>query len=109
MPATVLHSSDSYLAVVRIEQYINRLDTKLFIQLGNTPLHLAVDGGHSEVVKQLLLAEASMDIKNNVSSVSTITLYVLVIMLESSLMGHLIGQPVRPIGTVWEACVRTVH
>ena len=50
-----------------------------FSQLGNTSLHWAVEGGHSEVVKQLLLSQANLDIENNVSSVissvSTITLY----------------------------------
>ena len=67
--------------------------TKLFSQDGDIPLHLAVDGGHSEVVKQLLLSQANLDIKNNVSSaissVNTITLY-LMLVLEWNLMDHLI-------------------
>ena len=71
------------------------LVTKLFSQLGNTPLHKAVEGGHSEVVKQLLLSQAHVDIENNVSSTissvsSMITLYLMLI-LECNLMGHLIG------------------
>ena len=57
------------------DRCIDRLVTEHFSQLGNTPLHDAVDGGHSEVVKQLLLSQANLDIENNVSSVSTITLY----------------------------------
>ena len=63
-----------------IDRYINRLVTKLFSQLGgNTPLHRAVEGGHSEVVKQLLLSQTNLNIENDVSSAiscaSTITLY----------------------------------
>ena len=62
-----------------IDRCINRQATKLFSQNGDTPLHLAVDGGHFEVVKQLLLSQANLDIENNVSSaissVNTITLY----------------------------------
>jgi hypothetical protein len=61
--------SDSYLAVVRVEQQINRLGSTLFSQIGNTPLHLAVDGGHSEVVKQLLLFKVNVDIKSSISHV----------------------------------------
>ena len=60
---------------------IDYIITKLFSQLGNTPLHLAVERGHSEVVKQLLLSQTNLNIVNNVSSaissVSTITLYIL--------------------------------
>ena len=42
---------------------------RFFPQLGgNTPLHLAVENGHSEVVKELLLSQAKLDIKNNVST-----------------------------------------
>ena len=71
--------------------------TEFFPQLGNTPLHRAVKGGHSEVVKQLLLSQANVDIENNVSSaissVSTIMLY-LMLMLEWNLMGHLMGRSV---------------
>ena len=51
--------------------YINslRLVTKLlFSQLGSTPLHLAVYYNQSEVVEQLLLFHANMNIENNVSS-----------------------------------------
>ena len=51
-----------------IDRCIDRLVTKLFSQRGYTPLHEAVDGGHSEVVKQLLLSQANVDIENNVSS-----------------------------------------
>ena len=62
-----------------VDRCINRLVTKLFSQDGDTPILLAVEGGHSEVVKQLLLSQANLDIENNVSSaissVSTITLY----------------------------------
>ena len=65
-----------------IDRCINRQVTKLFSQRGNTPLHKAVEGGHSEVVKQLLLSQANVDIENNVSSVissvSTITLYFMI-------------------------------
>ena len=94
-----------------IGRCINKLVTKFFSQLGNTPLHRAVEGGHSEVVKQLLLSQANVDIENNVSSaisfVSTITLY-LMLMLEWNLMGHLIsrsvGQWVWLAVTAWEAC-----
>ena len=51
--------------------YINslRLVTKLlFSQLGSTPLHLAVYYNQSEVVEQLLLFQANVNIKNSVSS-----------------------------------------
>ena len=71
--------------------------TELSPQIGNTPLHHAVEGGHSEVMKQLLLFQANVGIENNVSSaifsVSTITLY-LMLMLEWNLTGHQIGQSV---------------
>ena len=43
-----------------------------FSQLGNTPLHQAVICGNSEMVKQLLLYKANVDIKNNVSSVISV-------------------------------------
>ena len=60
---------------------IGVLATKPFSQDGNTPLHLAVKGGHSEVVKQLLMSQTNLDMENNVSSAissaSTITLYIL--------------------------------
>ena len=48
--------------------HVGALIAKLFLQLGNTPLHQAVDGGHSEVVKRLLLSKANLDIENYVSS-----------------------------------------
>ena len=35
-------------------------------QLGYTPLHLAVEGGHAEVVEQLLAARADVEAKNQV-------------------------------------------
>ena len=38
------------------------------LQSGNTPLHDAVRGGHIEVVRLLLLSQANMEIKNNVST-----------------------------------------
>ena len=41
---------------------------RFFPQLGNTPLHRAVENGHIEVVKELLLSQAKLDIKNNVST-----------------------------------------
>ena len=54
--------------------YVNslRLVTQLFSQLGNTPLHLAIYYDRSKVV-ELLLSQAIVNIKNNVSSVSTIS------------------------------------
>ena len=39
-----------------------------FPQLGNTPLHRAAEKGHAEVVRQLLLSQAKLDIKDNVST-----------------------------------------
>ena len=41
---------------------------RFFPQLGNTPLHRAAEKGHTEVVKELLLSQAKLDIKNNVST-----------------------------------------
>ena len=41
---------------------------RFFPQYGDTPLHLAVEKGHIEVVRQLLLSQAKQDIKNNVST-----------------------------------------
>ena len=41
---------------------------RFFPQLGNTPLHRAVEKGHIEVVKELLLSQAKLDIKSNVST-----------------------------------------
>jgi ankyrin repeat protein len=95
-----LHSSASYLAIIlRIEQYINRLVAKLFSQLGDTPLHRAVDGGHSEMVKQILLSQVNVDVKNNVSSaicsVSTNTL-----ILNAYVRVELDGSPARLVGWV---------
>ena len=68
-----------------IDRCIHGLIIKLFSQLsGNTPLHRAVNGGHSEVVKQLLLSQANLDMENDVSSaiscVSTITLYFMIVL-----------------------------
>ena len=56
---------------------------------------------HSEVVKQLLLSQANVDIKNNVSSaissISTIMLY-LMLMLEWYVMGDPVGRSVGGCG-----------
>ena len=41
---------------------------RFFSQLGNTPLQRAVEKGHAEVVRQLLLSQANLGIKNNVST-----------------------------------------
>ena len=86
-----------------IDRCINRLATKLFSQNGDTPLHLAVEGGHSEVVKQLLLSQANLDIKNNVSSaissVSTITLYFINRVEFDGSLDRVVGQWVG--GWVW--------
>jgi ankyrin repeat protein len=57
----VTNDSDSYLAVIRVEQQINRLVS--YSQHGNTPLYKTVHSGHSEVVKQLLRFKANVDIK----------------------------------------------
>ena len=55
-------------------------------QLGNTPLHRAVENRHIEVVKLLLLSQANMEIKNNVStaisSLRAIMLHYLIIMVH---------------------------
>ena len=37
-------------------------------EAGYTPLHEAVENGHNEVVRLLLLSRANMEIKNNVST-----------------------------------------
>ena len=85
-----------------IDWCINRLATKLFSQDGNTPLHRAVEGGHSEVVKQLLLSQANLDIENNVSSaissVSTITLYFINRVELDGSLDRAVGQWVRGCG-----------
>ena len=38
------------------------------MQYGNTPLHDAINRRQIKVVKQLILSQASLDIKNNVST-----------------------------------------
>ena len=76
-----------------IDRCIDRLVTKLFSQRGYTPLHEAVDGGHSEVVKQLLLSQANMDIENNVSSaISSVSMLYFITLFNR--VGHLIEQSV---------------
>ena len=66
-----------------------------FSQLGNTPLHWAIKNGRTEVVRLLLLSQANMEIKNNVStaifSIKAIMLHYLMIMVDLNLMGHLVG------------------
>ena len=58
----------------------------IFQQFGNTPLHDAVSGGRIEVVRLLLLFQANMEIKNNVStaisSLREIMLHYLIIMVH---------------------------
>ena len=55
-------------------------------QLGYTPLHWAVNSGEIEVVRLLLLSQANMEIKNNVStaisSLREIMLHYLIIMVH---------------------------
>ena len=40
----------------------------IYLQFGDTPLHLAVENGHIEVVRLLLLSQVNVKIKNNVST-----------------------------------------
>ena len=55
-------------------------------QRGNTPLHWAVISGQIEVVRLLLLSQANMEIKNNVSTAMSclraIMLHYLMIMVH---------------------------
>ena len=68
-------------------------------QFGYTSLHRAVSSGHIEVVRLLLLSQANMEIKNNVStaisSLRAIMLHYLIIMVHGV---KLDGSPGRLVG-----------
>ena len=74
----------------------------IYQQLGNTPLHDAVYDGHIEVVRLLLLSQANMEIKNNVStaisSLREIMLHYLIIMVHGVKVDGSPGQSVSGWG-----------
>ena len=71
----------------------------IYLQSGDTPLHLAVENGHIEVVRLLLLSQVNVKIKNNVStaisSLRAIMLHYLIIMVHGVKLdrspGRLVG------------------
>ena len=95
-------------------------------QFGNTPLHQAVENGNIEVVRLLLLSQANMKIKNNVStaisSLRAIMLHYLIIMVHGVKLNGSAGWSVKGrvgargwvsvdsiIVTIDELCARTIH